>query len=344
MKRPRDGTLLCAGCFFDVFELEAHETIMRHGLFPTKGERVALGASGGKDSTVLMHLMTTLNERYGYGLQLVLVSVDEGIVGYRDDSLKTVHRNKEQYSLPLVVVSYKELFGWTMDEIVAALGGAKSSCTFCGVLRRQALDKGAVVAGCSKIVTGHNADDTAETILMNVMRADVPRLTRCVVPATAGVEGAVPRVKPLRDAYEKEIVLYAHFKKLDYFTTECTYSSEAFRGNARTLLKELEAMRPSAIADIIVSGEALRRQQETAAARQQGKGWQRGEGKGEQQAELLCKFCGYVSSQPVCRACVLLDSLNKGTPHVALRSSAVPSAMAPSRAAAEAAANLPTAN
>lgn len=37
--------------------------------------------SGGKDSTVLAHLMTLLNDRYSYGLKLVLLSIDEGITG-----------------------------------------------------------------------------------------------------------------------------------------------------------------------------------------------------------------------------------------------------------------------
>ena len=34
------------------------------------------------------------------------------------------------------VVSYKELYGWTMDEIVSQIG-TKNNCTFCGVFRRQ---------------------------------------------------------------------------------------------------------------------------------------------------------------------------------------------------------------
>ena len=58
-----------------------------------EAERIALGASGGKDSTVLIHVMTTLNKRYDYGLDLQLLSVDEGITGYRDDSLETVKKN-----------------------------------------------------------------------------------------------------------------------------------------------------------------------------------------------------------------------------------------------------------
>jgi len=43
-----------------------------------------------------------------------------------------------QYQIPLTVVSYKELYGWTMDEIVREIG-TKNNCTFCGVFRRQVL-------------------------------------------------------------------------------------------------------------------------------------------------------------------------------------------------------------
>ena len=42
------------------------------------------------DSTVLAYVMKLLNERYDYGLKLVLLSVDEGITGYRDDSLEVI--------------------------------------------------------------------------------------------------------------------------------------------------------------------------------------------------------------------------------------------------------------
>ena len=75
-----------------------------------------------------------------YGLQLFLLSVDEGIAGYRDDSLETVKRNQEQYDLPLKIVSYKDLYGWSMDEIVKQIG-TKNNCTFCGVFRRQVSDE-----------------------------------------------------------------------------------------------------------------------------------------------------------------------------------------------------------
>lgn len=66
------------------------------------------------DSTVLAHVLKLLNERHSYDLKLVLLSIDEGITGYRDDSLETVKRNQKQYDLPLIILTYKELYGWSM--------------------------------------------------------------------------------------------------------------------------------------------------------------------------------------------------------------------------------------
>ncbi|XP_033635386.1 cytoplasmic tRNA 2-thiolation protein 1-like [Asterias rubens] len=298
LKRPKTGDALCKQCFFSAFEAEVHQTITDAGLF-RRGERVAVGASGGKDSTVLAYMMKLLNERYDYGLDIVLLSIDEGITGYRDDSLETVKRNQMQYDLPLKIVSYEELYGWTMDAIVKQIG-LKSNCTFCGVFRRQALDRGALLVKADKIVTGHNADDIAETVIMNVLRGDVARLRRCTA-ITTGSDGALPRCKPFKYTYEKEIVMYAYFKKLDYFSTECIYSPNAYRGHARAYLKDLEKIRPSSIIDIIHSGESLSIKKDV-----------------KMPTQGLCTRCGYISSRPLCKACVLLEGLNKGLPKLGI--------------------------
>jgi len=73
-------------------ELEVHETIISSGMFKPK-QRVVIGVSGGKDSTVLGHIIYTLNNRYNYGIELLFLSIDEGISGYRDESLKVVELN-----------------------------------------------------------------------------------------------------------------------------------------------------------------------------------------------------------------------------------------------------------
>ncbi|KAL1979839.1 hypothetical protein VTN96DRAFT_5074 [Rasamsonia emersonii] len=389
--RPKNRHKLCKACFLEIFETEIHETITSAKLF-YPGERVAIGASGGKDSTVLASVLKTLNERYNYGLELVLLSIDEGIKGYRDDSLETVKRNAVQYNMPLEIVGYDELYGWTMDQVVAQVG-KKNNCTYCGVFRRQALDRGAARLGIKHVVTGHNADDVAETVMMNLLRGDLPRLSRGTSIVTDSVATEIKRSKPLKYAYEKEIVLYAHHKKLDYFSTECIYSPEAFRGSARTLIKDLEKIRPSSILDIVKSGEDLAllvppeisnsgklvpASTEADDYTAGGCGSQNGRSSGGEMAEMekklaedeaaqsreteitlpredissspstaavplrkknnkkaasqqptkkkplklqtlqKCERCGYISSQKICKACELLEGLNKNRPKTAI--------------------------
>ena len=371
--RPKNRQKLCKVCFLNLFESEIHNTITANSLF-SPGERVAIGASGGKDSTVLASVLKTLNERFNYGLNLLLLSIDEGIKGYRDDSLETVKRNAAQYDMPLEIVGYDELYGWTMDQVVSQIG-TKGNCTYCGVFRRQALDRGAARLGIKHVVTGHNADDIAETVMMNLLRGDLPRLARATSIVTASAASDIKRSKPLKYAYEKEIVLYAHHKGLDYFTTECIYSPEAFRGSARTLIKSLERVRPSAILDVVRSGEDMARlvPEEVSGVRMSGKDVHFAEGEAEggggcgsangrasggemavMEMQLLqneaahnreteitvkgqredrnckgskgmfkklpkqqmgkCARCGYLSSQDICKACMLLEGLNKNRP------------------------------
>ncbi|RDW94422.1 cytoplasmic tRNA 2-thiolation protein 1 [Coleophoma crateriformis] len=378
--RPKNHQKLCKACFIAIFEAEIHHTITTTALF-SPGDRIAIGASGGKDSTVLASVLKTLNERYNYGLELFLLSIDEGIKGYRDDSLETVKRNAQQYDMPLKIVGYDELYGWTMDQVVETIG-KKGNCTYCGVFRRQALDRGAKMLGIKHVVTGHNADDVAETILMNLLRGDLPRLARSTSIVTGDSTSDVRRSKPLKYAYEKEIVLYAHHKKLDYFSTECLYSPEAFRGSARTLIKSLERVRPSTILDVVRSGEDMaklvpeevtglsqcksqkvslssadgeedgsagcgsngrssggemadmerklqddeaasgREMEITAVPLTNGQQHARVAGKSRKdvgrkltrQTLGTCKQCGYMSSQDICKACMLLEGLNKNRP------------------------------
>ncbi|KAI1411119.1 adenine nucleotide alpha hydrolases-like protein [Hypoxylon sp. FL1857] len=390
IKRPKNHQKLCRTCFIQIFEDEVHHTITSSQLF-LPGEKVAIGASGGKDSTVLASVLKTLNERHNYGVDLVLLSIDEGIKGYRDDSLETVKRNAVQYDMPLKIVGYDELYGWTMDQVVETIG-KKGNCTYCGVFRRQALDRGAKMLGIKHVVTGHNADDVAETVLMNLLRGDLPRLSRSTSIVTGSDASEVKRSKPLKYSYEKEIVLYAHHKKLDYFSTECIYSPEAFRGSARSLIKNLERVRPSAILDVVRSGEDMARLVPGAtpsSCRCEGKstpqqapvdeeniggcGSANGRTNGGEMAAMekqlrqneaaeaagleteittrnvesqhhnkptpangqpkaagtslpirlkqklgTCEKCGYMSSQKLCQACMLLESLNKNRPEITI--------------------------
>lgn len=217
--------------------------------------------------------------------------------------MQTVKRNQQQYDMPLKILSYDELYGWTMDAIVEQIG-KKNNCTFCGVFRRQALDRGAASLNVDHIVTGHNADDIAETVLMNSGAHLMSKAMHWQFYSNAWRycstwtvyfnlypgRGYNQTIQALQvRLWEGNchvstvtwVVLfwltwfcrYAYFKKLDYFSTECIYSPDAYRGHARTFLKDLEAARPSAIIDIIHSGEAFEVKEEIKAAQKAQRQW-----------------------------------------------------------------------
>lgn len=141
----------------------------------------------------------------------------------------------------------------------------------------------------------------AETVLMNFLRGDAGRLARGGVLGSTGEGCALPRCRPLQFASQKEVVLYAHFRHLRYFSEECVYAPEAFRGHARDLLKLLEAARPSAVLDLVHSAERLAL---APAAKPPPPG--------------TCSRCGAMASNKLCQACALLDGLNRGLPRLAI--------------------------
>ncbi|KAI5189947.1 cytoplasmic tRNA 2-thiolation protein 1 [Nematocida sp. AWRm77] len=291
--RPSTRARLCKECFTAEVEEEVHCTVTETQMFKNV-QTLVIGVSGGKDSTVLAHILTLLNRKHKYNLAIKLLCIDEGISGYRDKSIEVVKQNEKDLGVPLTILSYQDAFGHTMDSVVDKIG-RKNNCTYCGVFRRGSLEDGAKQLHGDMIATGHNADDTAETVLMNYLRGDISRLTRCTHAVTQKTpEGVIPRCKPLIRVYEKEIVLYAYHNKLPYFSTECKYSPGAFRGVARMYIKTLEKQNPKSILQIIKSGDAV--QISTS----------------EEALTAPCVRCGRhcSSSAQVCKACILLEHLD----------------------------------
>lgn len=253
VRRSYSGTACCKDCFLQSVEQEVHSNIQRNSLI-APGDRIAVGVSGGKDSSVLLHILSLLLQRYPdcyAGVSLSLVAVNEGIEGYRDESLACVEAARDKYGLPLTVVSFKTRFRRDLDEIMRmsssdiedqtdqaqGVSGCMA-CSYCGVLRRNSLSYGCALAGCTKVATGHNGDDNAETVLLNLLRGDSGKLLRCTLPFVT-LEGGHPRIKPLFFLAQRDIVLYAYLNRLQFFSTECPYAVAAFRGRARTLINRL---------------------------------------------------------------------------------------------------------
>ena len=219
------------------------------------GERVAVGLSGGKDSSATTVLLHDILAPRG-DIEIVAITVDEGIASYRPDGIRFAKALCEQLGIEHHVARYEDTVGWQMDDVVAA-DPAAIPCGYCGVFRRSALNRAARDLGADYLATGLNLGDTAQSILMNVARGDVDRLAR-LGPHGRAQPGLVPRVQPLRMVPEKEVYLYAMLRGIHFHDGTCPYAERAQRGRFREILNRLEADSPGTRHAIVRGYDRLR--------------------------------------------------------------------------------------
>ena len=165
-------------------------------------------------------------------MELVALTIDEGIAGYRDDTIQAAKAIARQLGVEQHMVSFREEYGSSLDRMV--VGRHVAPCTYCGVFRKHALNRAARALGADKIATGHNLDDEAQTVMMNYLKGDLERLMR-LRPRRAQ-KGLVPRIKPLRMMPEKEIALYCMVNEIFFQSRECPYASLSLRAEVRDCL------------------------------------------------------------------------------------------------------------
>ncbi|MBI3859717.1 MAG: TIGR00269 family protein [Thaumarchaeota archaeon] len=236
--RRYSGETLCVGCFGESIVEKSRRTMAKYRMV-RRGDRVGVAVSGGKDSLALLKVLHGI--RQDQGTELVAISVDEGVAGYRDEAISHARGLTSELGIEHLVLSYKELFGFTLDEALDWKEDREvSSCSFCGVFRRRAIDEAAAKAGVSVVATAHNLDDYVQTFMMNLLHGDVSRLG-WLDPAYEDDSFPVRRVKPFMEIYEEEIALFAYSSGLPLQSVSCPYMHEGLRSEVRDWLDELEA-------------------------------------------------------------------------------------------------------
>ncbi len=292
----------CENHFAQFFESRFRKTIRKYKLFKPK-EKILVALSGGKDSTVLLHL---LKKFYSKSNIIEALIIDEGVKGYRDKSVSVAVKNCKELGVKYTIVSFKKEFGITNDLLMPLLeknpklGG---TCAFCGTMRRNIMNRYAKIIKANKLATGHNLDDEVQSFVMNVFNNDFERMKR--MSATSGVvehEGFVKRIKPLYETPEKEIIAYCAFKEIKHYSEECCpYSYMAKRNEYREMLNHFEGRFPGTEYSILRFNENLRKfilPKESEITTLEKK-------------LLKCANCGEPTEKELCKTCEMVQTLKK---------------------------------
>ena len=296
--RRYSGETLCQACFLGSIVEKTRRTIAKYDMLQ-RGDKVGVAVSGGKDSLSLLEVLSRLSETKRY--ELVALTVDEGVEGYREESMEHASWLANKLGVTHVVVSYKGLYGFDLDTALDWEGERDvSSCSMCGIFRRRAIDEAAERAGVTVIATAHNLDDYVQTFMMNLMHGDVDRLG-WLDPLIVDTDFPFRRIKPFMEIYEEEVALYAHLSGLPFQSTNCPYMHEGLRSEVRDYLNELEAKHPG-MKNVLLSSSV-----QVASKLSVTKGAE----------PLPCSICGKPSTGGVCNVCrmrQLVEQHTKYTP------------------------------
>jgi uncharacterized protein (TIGR00269 family) len=304
--RQYSGELLCKKCFVKSVEYKAKRTISKYSMIK-HGDTVAVAVSGGKDSLVLLNVLK--NTLSSQNPELVAITVDEGIKGYREESLDIVSNFCSSIGVENRVMSYTELYGLSMDKAMEVRPSEKiSSCSMCGTFRRRALDVLAESCGANVIATGHNLDDYIQTFFINLFAGDVERIGWTYPePVEYGVTN-LKKIKPLMEIYEREIVMYAIHTNIPFQSEECPYKDESIRSAFRAHLDNLEKIHPgikyNAYSSILKIAKKVKSANVPSTPNLND---------GVQQEHRRCIICNRDSSNRICSVCRTLDLLLKET-------------------------------
>jgi len=203
------------------------------------GDHIMVCVSGGKDSAALIVLLMHLQEKFrpiGVNFRLTAVHVDQKQPGYEGAPLVDW--------LNELGCDYEIIEEDTYSVVVDKTNSGKSYCTMCSRLRRGILYSKALELGCNKLVLGHHADDSLETLVLNMLH--VGQLKAMPARYTSR-RGKLAVMRPLITCMEDDIEEYARLSKFPILPCNlCKNQSGLQRPQVKLLLSTLDSFTPDA--------------------------------------------------------------------------------------------------
>ncbi len=233
----KQEVVLCKEHFQKMFEEEFRKNLPLLKDY----DNIGVGVSGGKDSLTLLYLCKKILPEK----KIVGICIDEGISNYREQTLERLRKYCEEWNIEYYVFSFREEFGETLDNMTDKIKNTGNPCSYCGILRRHLLNIKSKDLGVECILTGHNLDDEAQSVMMNFFTNDYNRMIRLGVKSgVQETEHFIPRIKPFRNLSEKEVMTYFISKRFRTPMKDCPYARVSFRARVRNELNKIEKDNP----------------------------------------------------------------------------------------------------
>ncbi|MDR1301805.1 MAG: tRNA 2-thiocytidine biosynthesis TtcA family protein [Treponema sp.] len=191
----------------------------------SKGDRILIAASGGKDSTVL-----------AWALQQVRPALKT------DYELAALHISSDFCACCKKAALSQKLEAWGIpftDHFVPIIGrlkpGEKMNCYWCSTQRRTELLRYAVAHKFNKIALGHHLDDIIETFFMNMTaKGELSAMPM----ALSYQKYPVSLIRPLGYIEEQQIVACAAEQNILKASCTCPYGIHSQRRDIRKRIAE----------------------------------------------------------------------------------------------------------
>ena len=193
-----------------------------------KGEKVAIGLSGGKDSLALLHLLNGYREIKAFELVAFHVSPN--------DNFPT---NELQTMCDALSVPFHSRKSHLFERLFS--GEYKNPCAMCARERRGILVQTAKEEGCTSLALGHHLDDALETFLMSLLKEG-----RCFTlkPYSFMERGGIRLIRPLLSIPEQSLIAFVNRKNLKPVKNPCPIDKKTTREEMKQLLLTLQNLYP----------------------------------------------------------------------------------------------------
>lgn len=190
------------------------------------GDKILVGASGGKDSTALIEYLANRKKRPNENFDFTALNIQSDFALSFPDGILNLFADWK--------VDFKSI---NLDVLKRLKPGRKMNCWWCSTQRRKELLDFALKNNYNKIALGHHLDDVLETVLMNVLNKGELSTMPPILPYKN--YPGVSIIRPLYYCSEKTLIQTAKDENYFGFTCTCDYQNNSERKTAKHLLEQL---------------------------------------------------------------------------------------------------------